>query len=203
MLPKPSSRHLWRKVHPRITQFLDNKKNVVYFTITLSFLTLSFFGLFAIRPTLITATSLIKSVSDLRKLNLDYEEKIGSLIRAQSEYEKIRNSLPMVESAIPNTATFPQLAKALEKFAQLENLKIIQLQIDNVPVTNLAVNNQLQQYNFNIVISGDYPSLSSYIQHLLNWKRIVNISSLNFNLDISTSSGNLQLSMKGTTYYVQ
>src|SRR3972149_7490430 len=87
------------KTRKRFKPVLKNAKVASYFTITLSLFSMSFFGLFAIRPTLITAISLIKEVNDLKSLSLDYENKISNIILAQSEYERIRESLLNIEAA--------------------------------------------------------------------------------------------------------
>lgn len=189
------------QAYKSISPIIKNKKSVSYLTITLSLFTLSFFGLFAIRPTIITAISLFKSVSDLRKLNTDYENKISSIIKAQSEYEKIRNDLPLINAALPETTDIGKVAKTIEKFARKENISITQLQIDNVPISHLPSSGKLLNFGFSIIGTGKYSSILSFISHLLNWKRIVNIDSLEFSKEESTTSGNLRLTLKATTYY--
>lgn len=180
---------------------LKNKKTASYFTITFTFIVLSFFGIFAIKPTLTTATSLIKNVDDLKKINIDYENKISSLIAAQAEYEKIRDDLPLIESAMPNNANFSKLAKTLERFAYQENIYISQLQIDSVPISTPSSKNKMEQYGFGIVVSGEYSSLTSFISHLINWRRIVTIKTLDFTQEGGTASAAIRLTLKGITYY--
>lgn len=189
------------RTYQRFSPFIKSKKTASYFTITFSLLTLSFFGLFAIRPTLITAVSLTKSVSDLKKLNLDYENKISNIIRAQAEYEQIRDGLPLLNIALPKLASFHKLTQALEKFAQNSNIVINQLQIDNVPVSITKTIGSTQKFGFSLIAAGDYPSISSYLQHLINWERIATLSSLELTQEGSTTSGNLRVSIKGAVYY--
>src|SRR3989344_2419427 len=105
---------LLAKTHLRIKPVLKNSKSASYFTITLSLFLLSLFGLFAIRPTLITAVTLIKEVKDLGNMSLDYENKISNSITAQAEYEKIRASIPLIDEAIPAYSEFPQFIKVME-----------------------------------------------------------------------------------------
>lgn len=189
------------KAYKRITPLMESKKTASYFTFTLSLFTLSFFGLFAIRPTLITAISLMKQVSDLRKLYNDDENKIGSIIRAQGEYEQIRDSLPFIDGAIPTNSSFGKLAKTIEKFAAQENITINQFQIDPVPISNPNPTSKLYNYGFSLVGTGKYPSISLFLNHLINWKRIVNLQSLEFTQSGGTTSAILRLSLKATTFY--
>src|SRR3990167_1228981 len=137
MSPVIFNRSLFSQAYQRLPKVTKSKKAASYFTITLSFLTLSFFGLFAIRPTIITAVTLIKNVSELKKINIEYENKISSIIKAQTQFEQIRSNLSFIEAALPDNVLFSKLADRLEKFAQQSNLSINQLQIDSVSISKL------------------------------------------------------------------
>lgn len=189
------------RAYGKIAGITKNKKSASYLTLTLSLLSLSFFGLFAIRPTLITAISLLKGVGDLQKLNVEYEGKIGSLIKAQSEYEQIRNSFLLIDAAIPVNANFSKLARSVEQFAQRENFNINQMQIDSTSISQLPSTGKLYDFGFNLIGTGKYPAITSFISHLLNWKRIITINSLELTQEGSTLSGTLRLSLKATAYY--
>ncbi len=195
------SHPLVNKAYKKITPFMESKKTASYFSLTLSLFTLSFFGLFAVRPTLITAISLTKQVSDLRILYLNYENKIGSLIRAQGEYEQIRNDVHLIDETLPENPAFSKLAKTVEKFAKQENFIINQFQIDPLPISMTQPKGKLYEYGFTLVGNGKYSSISSFLNHIVNWKRIVNIKSLEFAQTGGTSSATLRLSLKATTYY--
>lgn len=201
-MPLPSFHHpILKKAYKQFSPIVKNKKTASYFTITLSLLSLSFFGLFAIRPTIITAITLIKSVSDLKKLSIQYEEKIGNLVRGQSEYEQIRNQVPLINSAVPIDSQFSKLAKTVEKFASQENITFSQFQIDSVPVSKLPPADKLYTFGFNISGYGEYSSVSLFLSHLINWKRLVTINNIDLSGEGSTQSGQLRLSLKGTAYY--
>lgn len=194
----PTFHHAYQKIVPLIN--LKTKKQKSYFALTLSFLTLSFFGLFAIRPTLMTAFSLFKSNSDLKQLSLDYENKINALIRAQTEYEQIRDDLKLAFAALPATSDFHKIAKTIEKYANRENISLNQIQIDKVPVS-LISSSGVKNFGFSLIGKGNYTSLSAFISHLLNHQRIIRINSLEFTKEEGTESANLRLTLKGTAYY--
>lgn len=197
----PSSYYpLIHRAYRRFTDFPKSKKAASYFTLTISLISLSFFGLFAIRPTLVTAISLIKNIQDLKKLYTDYETKIGSVVRANTELEQIRSSLPLIDAALPANASFSKLTQAIEKFAQRENFTIIQLQIESAPISTLPPGSKTYSLGFNLVGTGSYPAISAFLSHLINWKRIVRINSLEF-IQEGGTDGNLRLSLKATTYY--
>jgi hypothetical protein len=182
--------------------FVKSEKSGSYFAITISLFTLSFFGLFAIRPTLLTAVNLIRSVNTLKELNEKYELKINSIIKTQSEFENVRNDLFLIDIALPENSLFSKLALALEKMADRSNVTIQQLQMDKASISKLPPSNQVQNYNFSLVTSGDFPSSIAYLTSLINAKRIITLQSLDFNKDSSgTTSANIRLTIRAQAYY--
>ncbi len=201
MLKKTFYNPVLHQAFRRFSPIIKNKKSASYFTLTLTFISLSFFGLFAIRPTLTTVFSLYKGVNDLRKLNFDYENKIGNLIRAQSEYEQIRNDLPLIDAALPTNTNFSKVTMAIERFAGKENVTINHIQIDNVSISKLPTTGKVNNYGFSMTSTGNYSSLFAFISHLINWKRIVNINSLDVTKEGASTSAILRLNIKGILYY--
>src|SRR3989338_8698127 len=201
-MPIASFRHrLIHRTYQRFSPLIKSKKTASYFTVTFSLFSLSFFGIFAIRPTLITAVTLNKSVADLKKLDIEYENKISNIITAQSQYEKIRGDIPAIDQALPKDAAFNQLANALEKFAETSNVIIKQLQIDRSPISRLPPSGKVENIQFSILTSGSYISSSDFIQHLLNWKRLITLDNLELSKEGGTESAELRMTLKGKTFY--
>ncbi|MBI2617444.1 type 4a pilus biogenesis protein PilO [Candidatus Gottesmanbacteria bacterium] len=192
---------LLRNTYKRFSPLITNRKTASYLTLTLTLLSLSFFGIFAVRPTLITAVSLFRSVSDLKQLNTEYEQKIGDIIRAQAEYEKILNDIPVINGSLPQNPAFSQVAGNIEKFASREGFTITQLQIDNVPISTPSSTNRISEFGFRVIGTGDYQTVMAFFSHLLNWRRIVSINSFDMTPEGSTNSGTLRLSLRALTYY--
>lgn len=201
MLPSVFHRIGINKAYRKLTPLIKDKKTSSYLSLILSLFSISFFGFFAIRPTLITAVTLNKSVADLKKLDIEYENKISNIITAQSQYEQIRGDIPDIDLALPKDAMFNQLANALEKFAEKSNLFIKQLQIDQSPISRLPPSGKVENIQFSILTSGSYISSSDFIQHLLNWKRLIILDSLELSKEGGTESAELRMTLKGKTYY--
>ena len=192
---------LLHKTRRGLRPVLKNKKTASYFTITLTLFCLSFFGLFAIRPTLITAVSLIKEVNDLQKLSLQYENKISMFITAQAEYEKIRESIPLIDQALPANSEFPGFAQSMEKLAIRNNVTINQFQIDSAPISLLKTPDKLLSFNFILIGIGSYDNISLFIDDIYNSLRLTTLNSLDFTTESGTASGIMRVSMKGKGYY--
>lgn len=189
------------KTHSKIRPVIKSKHTATYFTITLSLFCLSIFGMFAIRPTLITAVSLVKEVNDLKNLNLDYENKISNIINAQGEYERVRDVIPFIDIAIPQNAEFPRLARGFESSALANDINLSQLQIDSAPISDMGAKNVLAKYKFIMIGSGNYQAVKDFTSDILTWQRLVTINSMDFSVEGGTLSGILRMTMKGTAYY--
>jgi len=70
-------------------------------TAVFSFLAISLFTWYAIRPTAQTIIFLRREISDKTALNEQMENKITALIESQDTYEKIKERLPIVQQALP------------------------------------------------------------------------------------------------------
>ena len=193
--------NLIHKTRKRLAPVVKSPKAASYFTISLSLFSLSFFGLFAIRPTLITAVSLLKEVNDLRNLSQDFENKISNIISAQSEYEKIRNSITLVDKALPENSDLPKFARSMERMSIKNEITLNQLQIDSAPVSLSKNAGNLNNFNFIMIAVGQYEKLNAFLDDVVNNIRIINISSLDFSPEGGTESGIMRMSIKGKVYY--
>lgn len=187
----------------RIKRMLENKKRNTYFTAILSLLTLSFFGLFAIKPTLTTAVKLNREIQELRDLNAKYEEKITNIVKAQSAYENIREDIPLFFMTLPDNPEFTSLIMTHEKIATASNMSLEQMALDPVPISKEKRTGVLNSFDINLLLSGNYIDLSSFLDHFLKSQRLVNIDQLNLDQKNSTADGILRTQIKSKSYYEQ
>ncbi len=78
-------------------------------TLILTFLAMSFFGIFAINPTLSTIVTLKKQLADSQLVHEKLGTKINNLSSLQQQYTQLSSELPVVFEAIPQTAQAPDL----------------------------------------------------------------------------------------------
>jgi Tfp pilus assembly protein PilO len=109
----------------KIKEIYQKREDVkVYTGLILSLLTISFFGLFAIKPTLSTIASLVKEIKDKREINLKLQEKINALTQAQSELLLISDELYLLDESLPSKPNLAFFINQLEVMAKKNSLKI-------------------------------------------------------------------------------
>src|SRR3989339_478974 len=94
---------------------LKDKKVQNYSYNIFFFIVFTFFIIFAIRPNLITAFNLQKELQDLRLKNKQSEEVILQIVNYQSLMEEYRDSLYVLDDAVPSS---PKLAQFVEEISQ-------------------------------------------------------------------------------------
>jgi hypothetical protein len=79
--------------------------------------TVVFFAIFAIRPTLVTMSNLIKELEEKRTLDAQLSEKIAGLSSAQTQYLLQQPRLALLDEAIPLQPQFYEALTMIERSA--------------------------------------------------------------------------------------
>lgn len=148
--------------------------------------TVVFFALFAIRPTLLTMSDLIKEIEDKRKLDGQLTQKIASLSSAQGEYLRLEDRLYVLDEALPNDPQLMSVIKTIEKIASDRNTAISFLTVNEVPDIPTeplsAAQAERQQLTIALTLNGDYLSIRQFIEDLKNTRRTFIIDTVIFSL---------------------
>lgn len=126
------SAHRYRRFYKGYSQFFKNTAMQAYTMVALSLFAISFFGAFAIRPTLKTIAVLKRQITDRLEINEKLEQKINALVAAQDEYKNAEKDLPLIYSLLPETARFPSLFRKIEYLTVTNGATISGVQFDPV-----------------------------------------------------------------------
>src|SRR3989344_5079787 len=169
------------KIYSRYIEALSldqMKKIVAYLYIILTLFAFSFFGFFAIAPTLSTVANLNKQYED-NKLILDsLNKKLSSLTLLDFQYKEIQQDLEKIYSAIPRTPRMPYLPRQLENVAKDSGVIIRQLNFGSVELYPNTKNEPIYSFNFSISVIGDEQNVNAFISNLINFDRIVGIDKI-------------------------
>jgi Tfp pilus assembly protein PilO len=168
--------------------YLTSKRNQKFYGIILTLCALSFFGFFAIKPTVSTILKLQKELRDNQYILKQLETKISNLTELRKQYSKLYRDIPIVTNAIPTQPDVHLLFAQIQSIAQTSNVTIEELQSSEVEVLkndNTAKN--YYSYSFNTVCSGSFEDMSKFIKKLTNMERIINIDTFSIN-DNSTGT---------------
>jgi Tfp pilus assembly protein PilO len=210
----------YRKYYQSLEPVFKKSSSRAYTTIIFSFLAISLFGWYAIRPTIQTILYLRREIADKTVINKQMEDKIGALIEAQSMYQEIEPLLPVVDQALPEKPDAIPLVIQLRNLASRSGVLISSLQLPSVPLLgkNATTGNNktagaIKQSTFDLTISvqGTYPMIRSYLDGVISMRRVVTIDGVSVSQYQSELVGSqsavptgrlLQLALRLRTFYL-
>lgn len=169
-------------------------------SLALTLIALSFFGFFAINPTLSTITKLNKELKDDKYVDQQLQTKINDLSMLQEKYNSLQNDLPDILSAIPVNPEVPTLMAQLQSIAQASSIKVNGIQAFTVAVDTGSTSKKYSSFNFALTGSGSYDQVSSFITSLNSMRRIVSSDLISLTKR-SGDDNSLQLNYKGSAYF--
>lgn len=157
----------------------NRQQATAYLYVIFSLLALSFFGLFAIGPTITTIFDLNKQYEEdtvaLKKL----QDKNAALKSLSSQYINIQSDLILIDNAIPQSPKIAELTRQLEYLSIKNNLVVEKLDtglMELFPVKN--TNTPLFSYTFTIGVNGTELDINTFLSDVINMGRIVGIDKL-------------------------
>jgi hypothetical protein len=190
------------RVHPLNKEIFENQKTIASLYVVLTLFSISFFGFFAINPTLSTISLLNKKHEDMQLVNQKLDEKITALENLSTQYQQIYPLLDdRVYAAVPSTSKAAYVLRQIETIIQERNLEIITIQTDNVEIFP-AVRSEDKNYQFSttLQIKGTIDEGNELMNELINIDRLVNITEFSLSAD-REEEGVFTIVIKGISYF--
>lgn len=181
--------------------YLNPERNQKFFGIVLTLCALSFFGFFAIKPTVSTILKLQKELSDNRSVLSQMETKIKNLTELRKQYFYLQNDLSMITNAITIWPDVPILFGQIQSIAQTSSITITKLQNSEVEIArnNGRVGRNYRSYSFAIAGSGPFEKILEFTKTLVSMERIVNIDAFAIN-NTADNSETIGFDIQGTAF---
>lgn len=150
----------------------ERQKFIAYFYITISLFTLSFFGFFAIRPTIITIVNLNRQLKDNEQVLVRIKQKQQDLAKLTAQQDSLKNEIPLIEKAIPNAPKIPYLSRQIETVALKNNVNLTSLNFGTVDVSKAAPGSLLS-FSISITAEGSENDVNKFIRELTSIDRLL------------------------------
>ena len=197
--------HRYRRYFGDIRHFYEKKKVRIYGEIILSILAITFFLFFAIKPTAVTITKLVKEIDDNQLVSQQLEEKINDLSQAQRVYFEIEPDLHLIEEALPLDSNLSTLVRELEVLAVKTGVQLQAVQFGQVELKdNSAGLGTPEEIGFSVVINGPYQNLKTFLKSLSSLRRVVLLDSFSFRQGKGKDDqGELGLSLNALAFFLR
>lgn len=192
----------YRRYVAGIGHLYQKKQARVYTGIILSIFAIAFFGFFAIRPTLVTISGLIKEINDKKELVAQMDQKINALAKAQTNYAQIEDDLFLIDESLPHDPQLSVLIKQLESLARLSSVTLESVRFEKTNLQGESEKEEVQEIKFNFALSGDYPNLKQFLNSLDTLRRVVQVESFGFSSKTKEEALLLSLTVSAKAHYL-
>lgn len=170
-------------------------------TLALSFITIAFFGLFAINPTVGTISDLQKQIDDSTFVNQALQKKIANLTTLQDSYSQIQSQLTPIYDAIPATPALDTLAGQIHQIAQQTGIGINRVQTLPVDLSATATAAApYLSYAFSVEAQGTIDQLRSFVQQLASFNRLVTFDTISYTR-VGRLDPTFRVTVRGKAYF--
>lgn len=175
----------------------------------LTFLTISFFIVFALRPTINTITELVASVNSQKEIKNKLETKLTDLGKARQSFTQQEKRLFLVDQALPRDPAPDFFLRQLEGLVATHSLNLRSFSVSesllhgqpskdikeprNKP---LVAGTKLTAIAF--VINGGFENTMGFLQDLENLRQIFTVETFSFGTGKAGSGDNVILTVAGT-----
>jgi Tfp pilus assembly protein PilO len=185
----------------KISRSIFEKKTADYLFIIFFLLIFSIFIIFAIKPSLTTAYSLKKEELDLAKIDRVYEEKISSITLIQSQIEKNRDNLPLINQSISENPEVNKIIEDVKKIADKNSIFINKANIVNINFSE--TNKEKQNVSLKMEVTTSFTDLRSFMKEIIAQRRLKLIDEISMSRYKETSdSGNLKVNLTINGFYL-
>lgn len=213
----------WRKDYLRYRSFFLNVLNLykrkedlrMFLEIILSLVTISFFSIFALRPTFLTISALLKEINTKKETIAKMDTKIKNLQTAQNILDQESLRIPILDLSVP---TIPQpqiLVHQIEGSALNAQVQVLGIRIEETPLKgNAPVNTQVakadpnfpaesESMGFSVSATGNFRNLFSFLKNLENLRNPIKVDVLGINLTRGDEGNILTLVITGKVPYLK
>lgn len=171
------------RFYKNVRQQMQRKEVLVSTNIILTFFSISFFAVFAIRPTALTISKLWREIKDKKTVQTQLEQKISDLSEAQSALASMEEDLILLDNAIPPTVEFSGFVRTIEYFASTHGLLISSSRFLNIKLyaseeEASASAAQIETHSFSLGLKGSFSDIRSFIADLEQLGRLISITNV-------------------------
>lgn len=186
------------KDYTKAMQDEKKQKFVAYVYIILTLFTVSFFGLFAIRPTLVTVSGLNKQYKDDMHVYNSLKTKISALEKLDTIYQEIQPDLGLVYAAIPKSNKIPYLTRQFENIAVKNNVVLSGVDFGSIELYPNNKPTPIYSFTVDLSVNGNESDVNNFIADFINFDRIIGLEKLTSGKTLGNKYG---ASLKGRVFF--
>lgn len=189
-----------RNLRGELEKFYQKPVAKVSLELIFTLVTVLFFAVFALRPTLTTMAELTREIEDKTRVNEELTKKVTSLATAQAEYVQYEQRFEILEEAIHDEPTLETALFYLEYLVRRENISLSGLRIETFPIGRLSTSlpeaegsqapvpgvsqdSEIGVYAIQASFEGDYANILAFFEALESVRPLFSVQAFNFSVN--------------------
>lgn len=212
----------WRRGYLRYKSYFLNvivvykrRKDLrMFLEVILSLATISFFAVFALKPTLLTIAELTKEIKTKEETVAKMNEKIQNLERGQQIYTQEQTRISLLKDAIPSAPVPDSFVRQIEGATTKHPITILGMSIGEVTLVGEekvqrkdgdleALPGGARGITFSISATSNYLNLAAFLSTLQDLRRPVKIDAVTINSSETDIGKFIVLVITGRTPYLR
>ncbi len=184
--------------------------------VLLTLVTISFFIVFAIRPTVITITSLLSDINAQREVQTKLDQKISDLSKARQVWTQEQTRLQLIDDALPTQPVPDLYLRQIEGLSSAHGVSLSSYAIEQTTLygAKQKIVQELESQNTDkdtasvartriaFTVSGQFNNLTGFMTDLDSMRKVIQVENLTLSSDSNNkTSGVLMLKVTGYTPY--
>lgn len=194
MTPNLNTTKTFSKISPILDYVVKQKENQKFIkSLELggTLFLISFFVFFAIKPTLLTISALIGDIRSKELLSTELKSKINDVIVAQDLFSQVQEKYSLIESSLPSSPNFSQLALQLNGATREQQI--------NLETLSFSVDHRF--FKTSIGTASSFSSALGLIAQLSDNRRLMEINSISFNVGKNNENKQITFGIPINVYY--
>ncbi|MBI4059036.1 type 4a pilus biogenesis protein PilO [Candidatus Microgenomates bacterium] len=189
----------WRASYQRYLKLLSltwQKRQDIraYIGILLSLSAISFFGAFALRPTLITIGELVSQIKTQKETLAQLDQKVQNLQTASTNFNKVKSDLGLVDQAMPASPKPDAFLRQIEALAAQEGVAVQDTNIEKIILKGEQKSNP-PTFKITFTTDGEYINTVSFLHKLVSLRRELTWDSLTLGAKAGADEGGRPISL--------
>lgn len=204
----------YRELFLNVLAIYKTKPDIrVFLEILLSLATISFFTIFALRPTLLTISGLLVEIASKEETLGKIDQKINDLGTARVNFERERSRVPMIKTSVSDDPEVDILTNQLLGASKQSSSNVLGLTIAEIVLLGdkgvqkkkektIELPESAGEINFSVNANGVYPALATFLSSLENLRVPLSLDSINLTLAKTDEGKTLVLVISGRSPYL-
>jgi hypothetical protein len=195
-----------QQIYKYLRRRREDQKFLNYIELSATFILISVFLFFAIKPTATTIFSLLGEIKSKQLYTSQMKAKIISVVEAQDLYSQVQEKYYVVESSLPDKPRFYQSALNLSSISQKSATSLEQINFNLSSDDKEKISNNIDTFSVSLNTKNNYTATLDFIKNILNNRRLVDLQNIQMSKTTgkdNPSSDTINLSMTAKLFYLK